>query len=824
VLTAKQLHERAMRANEHGRHAEARRTLRQALVRADGPELRARILLSLGYQEAERGHVDEGLVMLDQADVPGLSAEVLGLLASQRGLLLMRAGREGEALVAFDEALRLLDESNPLAITRAALNRGDVHLQRQDLAAARADFERAVEVARRHGYDVQAAMATHNLGYVDLLAGDLPSALRHIDEVAPQFEAMSVAHAAVSHGDRAQVLMAAGLWTEADADLTAAATAFGLRRMRQSQAETELARARLALAQDDYVKAERLARQARTRFARRGSESWTLQADLVRLAARAAAGRTPDATHREACALATELADRKLTDDSRTAWLVAARALARSGDAKGAQELLTDHRLPAGAPIATRLLAFTVRSEIAEAAKDRRAVFEAARRGLRELQQWQASFGGLDLQSGLSGHGRKLARKALDLAVDSGRPELVFLWAQRARALVSRLPPVTPPKDARARDLLAELRQLRATPPSEDGAAAVRARCRVLEKQIRQRSWHSQGPGRVADEVSLAQLQSELARADGVLVAHVIAHQTVHALVVTPSSCHLQPLGSSPAAADLMHRVRADLDAAASALAPRELVPVFRASLRQSLDDLAAMLWEPIAERAGAGPVLLVPAGGYAGLPWTMLPGLAGRPLSVARSVSSWFASRSQRTVERVGVVAGPQVPRAVEEAQRVDRVWPAASVLTGEEARTDVVAALAQRVDLLHVAAHGSHDVDNPLFANLRLADGPWFGHDIAGLEALPRHVVLSACELGLSTVRWGDETLGMTAAWLHAGATSVISAVADVSDSTACDVLAEVHQGLVEGLLPAEALARATAGRDVDDPVPFVCFGAGW
>ena len=39
----------------------------------------------------------------------------------------------------------------------------------------------------------------------------------------------------------------------------------------------------------------------------------------------------------------------------------------------------------------------------------------------------------------------------------------------------------------------------------------------------------------------------------------------------------------------------------------------------------------------------------------------------------------------------------------------------------------------MLHVAAHGRHSADNPLFSGLELADGPWFGYDIDQLDLHP-------------------------------------------------------------------------------------------
>src|SRR5699024_9400787 len=104
----------------------------------------------------------------------------------------------------------------------------------------------------------------------------------------------------------------------------------------------------------------------------------------------------------------------------------------------------------------------------------------------------------------------------------------------------------------------------------------------------------------------------------------------------------------------------------------------------------------------------------------------------------------------------------------------------------------------------HGRHAADNPLFSGLELVDGPWFGYDIDQLGQVPSLVVLSACELGRSAVRWGEESIGMTAAWLHAGARSVIASPASVADDLACDVLSETDRLIASGNQPADALAE--------------------
>jgi len=54
------------------------------------------------------------------------------------------------------------------------------------------------------------------------------------------------------------------------------------------------------------------------------------------------------------------------------------------------------------------------------------------------------------------------------------------------------------------------------------------------------------------------------------------------------------------------------------------------------------------------------------------------------------------------------------------------------------------------------------------------------------------------------------------------VISGVAKVSDRGAADLLSDYHRRLADGLAPAYALADALAA--AEEPLPFLCLGAGW
>ena len=85
---------------------------------------------------------------------------------------------------------------------------------------------------------------------------------------------------------------------------------------------------------------------------------------------------------------------------------------------------------------------------------------------------------------------------------------------------------------------------------------------------------------------------------------------------------------------------------------------------------------------------------------------------------------------------------------------------------------------------------------------------------------MVLSACDVGRSVVRPGEELLGFTAALLYIGAATVISSVARVDDDAAAGIMTGYHRRLAAGARPAQALAEAVGQERVS---PFVCFGSG-
>ncbi|RNM13564.1 CHAT domain-containing protein [Nocardioides pocheonensis] len=735
----------------------------------------------------------------------------VGLARSQLGMLHMHNADGSAAMHNFEAALTTL-QGHPLHLGRVFVNRGMLHLQQGDPNSAAGDFEAAVaNFDLTDDLEVR-AKAVFNLGYSHLLRNDLVAAIQNMDAASEVLARLSPVSRAIVQQDRAEVLVASGRTREAIDALEDAAAAYGSERVRRYQAECEFVLARTLLAEDPR-RARTVARSAARRFRKHGSEPWALRADAIALIATIEGGSRSAALLATADELVSALRQGGHRLEAERLALHAARVLVRRGQLQDATERLARIRVTADSPITTQLLAREIQAELAAARGDNQETRDEARQGLQELHSWQATFGSLDLQSSSVGHGQHLARLGLRAALEDGRPEVVFEWSERARALASKVTTLRPPPDPQ---LASDLTALRLLDPGET------AKARALRERIRSKSWYA-AQGSVGEPATLDVLQVRLEKDHAALVAHVVVGDAVTALVVTGDQAHVVPLDGATLVRDQLDRIAADLDFAAHNPGG-SFGETVRASLDEDLAAVADELVTPLLDLVGDRRLVLTPSALLAGTPWTLLPGLKGRPLTVPTSATRWLElrERGEPTLERIGLVAGPRVERACEEVDRAAAEWPSTDVLNGDDANSAKVAEVAARVDVLHLAGHGVHAGDHPLFSAVELADGPWFGHDIDLLSQTPSVVVLSACELGQVSVLRGEESVGMTAAWLHAGARTVLSSPALVADDVACEALAHWHRLVAAGSAPADALAEVVA--ESDGVVPFLCFGAGW
>jgi len=820
--TAAELHRRGVEQCNDGRFALAGRTLQHAVLLTDDPELRARIKGTQAVVLQRTGHPAEAEALCREAlDADGVGDGARAVLLGQLGLLALGDGRLHDAERELSAAIaRLADD--PVAEARVRMNRSVTRLQRRDSTGAAADLERAAQIFAEAGLTVDEGQAQHNRAYVALLQGDLIAALRGMQDARPRAATSAVA-GAVCDMDRAEVMRDAGLTREAERALTAAAAVFGAQRMPQMRGEAEFQLASSQLLHDPR-QAARTAAKAQRRFLALKNLTWTTRAAAVRMRAELSGGavkggggrlsdprRVPTAEEVEATASTLGTAGFPAEAAALRLTLAIWRARHEQPDDVGVI------RVPRFAPMRVQLLAHEARVARAVARGRHAEARRASAAGLDLLTGWRRSFGSLDLQTSIAMHGSDLVFAGLASAIRSGRPDVIFEWSERARALSQQVVPLRPPHDPELAADLAELRMLR----GDDSTGAKSARAAHLRERARTRQWAQTAAGATRERVDLEGLTASLDE-DTALITYVYSGDALTALVVTAHEQQVVPLSAAAVPRDQLPGLRADLDMVATVRAG-PLAQVVQRSLHARLADLSdALLGAPL-RAAGDRRVVITAPGILAGIPWAMLPAMRGRAFTLATSATQWARSpRGARLPHTAGFAAGPRVARGGEEVQAAASVWFDPVTLEGDAATVDAVTALASQVDVLHVAAHGQHAVDNPLFSGLELIDGTLYGYDIDRISHVPDVVVLSACEGGRSSVRWGEEAIGMARIWLSAGARCVIATPVVVADDDACVLLSALHSELVGGRDPAEALTAASARTGL--VTPFQAHGAGF
>jgi tetratricopeptide (TPR) repeat protein len=840
---AREAHRRSMQAGNAGRPAVGARLIRAGLLELgwaeDDPRpdarqvpaahhgLAARLLIVLAASEAEQGRTDSGLRLLDRAESL-VAADERGILLAQRGLLLRRAWRSDDALRLLTEGIALLEgnAAETANLATALLNRSFLHLNAGDVRRARADLVRCQRIAADGGHDLIVAKTVHNLGYCDLLAGDIPAALQRFNAAADSYRRRAPGNLPVLAMDKARALLTAGLADDAATELDTAIAAFRRQRLDHDLADAELARSQAALAAGEPASARRWAAAARRRFARQGNDACACLAELTGLRARSVSPGRPAPVAAQAGLLAAELRRRGLSTDADLAELIAARALIAGGHpGEARQRIAVVRRRGAAGSLDVSLLRRLARAELAQLDGRPGAALAELRAGLAMVHARRGRLGSLDLQTGAGALGADLAAAGLRLALDRGHAPLVFAWLERSRAQAFRVRPVRPPADPHAAAVLAELRQLsrliRDAELNGDRDPAAISRRAGLQREIRERSWQASGLGEATAPAGLAEVSAALDESGQVLVCILVRDGGMHALVLRRGAVRLVGLGDLAAADEAARRLNADLDTLAGRRLPARLEVVIRESVRHQTVVLTGEITAPLRPWLGSDSLVLVPAGALAGVPWSLLPDLRGRPVTVCPSASAWLAARQGG---RAGgpplLVAGPDLRHAAGEVAEIAAGYPGCQPLTADRATVSATLRALDGASLAHLAAHGHHDRENFLFSRLDLADGPLMAYDIQQLSAAPRQVVLSACDVGQIVVRPGEEILGFTAALLYVGTATVISSVSRVADEGAVGIMTSYHRALRAGAPPAEALASAALTEPLS---PFVCFGAG-
>ncbi|MCW4464575.1 CHAT domain-containing tetratricopeptide repeat protein [Glutamicibacter sp. MNS18] len=766
-------------------------------------------------------------LICDRLGLPAALEEIAGVLSDpvlqgrddlrslahiQAGVLSSRAGNHEEAL----EQMRLAlahSKSSPLdERIRLLLNKGTIGSQAGRLSEAVEDLKQAETLAGQ--YPVYRFIAMHNLGFTEFLRGDLPKALRYM----AQADALDTdVDRAVLHHDRARVLREAGLAQEAAELFERAGVELRRGGLAEEWATARLEHARCLVLLGQSGEAAALARDVVIESDKRGETTRALEARVVQLEALAMATETDTVAEAgnlvdQAVELAVDAraAGRGRIADQATALQLVLAARADAPLLPDRQVVDSLRRMRSSSSLSTRLLALHAQLTVATTTRARSRLLHTA---TQDIGAARAGMASLDLRTAMGIHLQPLMELDFQHAATS-RGWAALMATERWRSALGMVPSVLPPSNNEEAALWVNLRrqheQLR-TAKGRDASDLGRA-IGQSERQLREIHWTRRASEQAGQRGRLTRRQLGTTQ----VLSYFWSSGQLHLVHVQPGQpAVLQGLGSREKIAGL---VQQGISAATAAMRvrPGPLALGVQKSLDGSMRELDRML---LPGDIGPEPLLVVPSGELKRLPWGMLPRLADHPVTVSRSVGDWVScSVRLSTRPRVAVAAGPGLRHAARECMAVADSWADAQQIPAEPA---VIKHALATCDIIHLAAHGRHRQESPLFSSLQLRGGSLFAHELEQVNIRASLVVLPACSMGQGVLRPGNEALGLTASLLAMGVQAVVAPLTDIPDDMAHDTMLELHRRLAAGQNGPAALAaasRETLARS------FCWFGGNW
>lgn len=783
-----------------------------------------------------------------------------GIATMNLGNVYQRLDQYQAAETLYREARELFvrgESDNWLAQTDFNLGNALMHLDRP--AEAGAAFARAMDFFEAQGQTVAVAMLHANLGFLELRQCRYTLALQHYQRARDAFRRLGLEKDVVQMDmEVASVYLDLNLLKEAIAAFQQAAETF---QRIDLQYEAGIALAQLALAHTrlgQFVSAERALEQARQLFAKETNAIWLQTCDLYEALFHLAQENWATA-YAVAIQAAEGLAEPGLAARRAVAHLTAARA----GLIAGWREQTRAHLSAAASCLAELDLPTLTyqlehwRGRLLLVDGERVAALSALEAATRAAERVRQTLPGDLLRSAYREDklGAYQALTTVLLSEASGAQiEQAFDVIERAKALalaerMGQAPPQVRPEPDQANDLA----QLRAQlnwyysaytdrhPESSAGnrqalREAIRGAERDWVKILMRRDLLSTGrPGADPAVLSLSETQSRL-RAGEALLEYFVADGEILALLIQDKRVELyRNLGAASTIATLVEHLRAHfarrgLENQFAHRHSAQLLATTKAHLSQLYRTLVAPMTGSLPER-----LTIVPHGVLHYVPFhALFDGerflIERHQVSHAPSATLWSYCQAQpaRPVKSALVIAAgdERIPHVAQETEIVRGLFANARICAGAEAKWSSLRQYAPEADLVHVAAHAVFREDNALFSALHLADEWVTVNDLYELQLRSALVVLTGCETGMSQVAPGDELLGLTRAFLAAGAATLVVSLWPVHDESAAEWVGEFYRHLGAGLSPAAAVRQAQLAllRARPDPyywAPFVTVG---
>jgi CHAT domain-containing protein len=524
------------------------------------------------------------------------------------------------------------------------------------------------------------------------------------------------------------------------------------------------------------------------------------------------------------------------------AYLMAARAATALQRHRLAHQLVTQ-ALAVGKAKAILSLVYQCHhllGTLAQARGDRQEALLEYDRAIQELERLRGQLM-IEFRADFVEDKKVVYEDAVSLCLDLALPQRGLEYAERAKSralfdlLAYRLDLSIRARNARDSHLVDELVRLRAERDrlyrrwetkqefavrgwASNGNQQVRQEVLALEKRIEE-LWHTLliRNADYARDASMWQVRTEPIQPylgpETLLLEYFIARGELIAFVVTSENVEMRRLPADLARIQhLLQFLWLNLKAVPKSDPGR--VPSLTANAQGLLQQLHQLLVAPLDEVLAAySQLIIVPHGPLHYLPFHALHD--GESFLLERHATSYLPGASLLRYCKEARPATSQVlalghsrdgalPYAIKEAQSVAAILDGQIVLE-TEATPARLRAMVPHCRVLHLAAHGDFRPDNPLFSGLALSDGWLTTLDIFNLPLKASLVTLSACQTGRNVVGGGDELLGLTRAFLYAGAASLVLSLWAVEDRSTAQLMTTFYGRLAQGQIKGAALRDA-------------------
>lgn len=811
-----------------------------------------RTLGSMLHPLAMLGQPDESLEAAERArrifERKGEKAR-LGRLEINCASVLFRVDRLVDALDSLDRAAALLaDTQDREAMAAILISRAVVLISLARFTEAEECYGKARDYALRHHMPMLVAQADYNIGYLYFLRGQYVKAMRMLDrarETAARHQ--DKLHLALCDLDQADVCIELNLFEDALQLAQSALEQFQNLSMpyEEGKALTNMAVAEQHLGHD--TNAIELLDRASQRFTSAGNDFWVRMVQLYRAVALLKMGRCFEALQLGERARAF-FAEQKARTKEIYAAIVVAKARAAANQLDLAQQVAQE-AAAALENFEAPWLRFQAHALLGHLAETRGQLTEALAAYNAAMDQSEATRGNINFDELRVSFMRDKAliyeRYLAVLQQMYPEPPCEAIWQHMERAKSRSLAMVMSrgfgsiqPRMAEGSRVVQEINRLREElnwyyrqlDPQQAGSTgvekvveAIRERENDLLRAIRQLPDAEYRLLEQDRSISLPTVLSHLP--ETTLIEYYACGDHFAAIVADEQGIHFVPQAGRRATVESALRLlRFQVGKRAMETNHfQRFAEAFARATDSHLEILYQELMAPLEPWLRHRQLMIVPHGILHALPFHALRHdgrnmVDDHVISVSPSAAVFVLSCEHPESAASGnllVAAQPQF--AVEEVRAVAQALENPTVLEREASALAKVRAHAERSRIIHMATHGLFRADNPYFSALELSDGRLNVIDIYNLHLDAELVVLSGCGTALGDLSGGDEVIGLTRAFLYAGARRVIGSLWDVDDVTTAGFMKSFYRHMAEKVPYAHALRNAILETRAAQPHPF-------